>query len=242
MGGLVVLLAAVFAGVFHHPLHLFNIGQVLEGVFEVHAPGVFRVRLLDFFQNVLPGGGRVRGKLLEAFPVEKGRVRAGRGVRLFPQGIGLFLLLHGFQRLLHDSGQRFLGNAFGQEDHAAGGGNHLDGRDVPDFTGRLGQLLFLFRHFLPFILDAPEDGFRGVLGQVLHGAGDFARFGGPVRAGPHDDHVFVDGFGLVLHGAVGREGRLDGRGQEEGCGQQAGNDVEMMKHGVNGKGCRGYFS
>ena len=33
--------------------------------------------------------------------------------------------------------------------------------------GRLGQLLFLFRHFLPFILDAPEDGFRGVLGQVL---------------------------------------------------------------------------
>ena len=43
------------------------------------------------------------------------------------------------------------------------------------------------------------------------------------------------GFRLVFHGAVSGEGRLDRGGQEEGCGQQAGNGIDVMKHGVNGE-------
>ena len=55
MGGFVILWPAVFGGIIHHSLHFFNVGQMIEGGFEVHALGIFRVRLLDFFQNVLSG-------------------------------------------------------------------------------------------------------------------------------------------------------------------------------------------
>lgn len=37
----------------------------------------------------------------------------------------------------------------------------------------LGQFLLFFRHFFTLVLDTPEHGFRGVLGQMFHSAGDF---------------------------------------------------------------------
>ena len=112
-------------------------------------------------------------KLLEAFPIQGGSVCSGGGSGFFPQRIGLVLLLDGFHGLFHDGGQCVPGNAFRKEYRVAVRGDYLDGGNVPDGTGRLGQFLFFFRHFLPLVLDAPENGFRGAFGKVFRGARDF---------------------------------------------------------------------
>ena len=77
MGGFVILWTAVFGGIIHHSLHFFDVGQMPERVFKVHSLDVFRIRLLDFFQNILSGRGRIRRKLLKPFSVKKGRGRSG---------------------------------------------------------------------------------------------------------------------------------------------------------------------